>query len=188
MSQQSESFMPAARFKRDPHASARGSDMNSCLPAVDRQCVGSQKPNGGTLDAPAKAGRESAHSLMTVAGRRSCSMGDNGVHPVLTPASLHNGCEQIRPVRDSLAKVRPTWACRQTAHLSLLPAQPDGAKPHLLACGIHLAGLPAGEVLSLRRMAEASLSSSLAPTRHSNAARSSARASTSLTPSRAICC
>lgn len=42
-------------------------------------------------------------------------MGNAGLVPMLTPASLHNGCEQIKPVRDSLAKVRPTWACRKTA-------------------------------------------------------------------------
>lgn len=34
----------------------------------------------------------------------------------LTPASLHNGCEQLKLVAGSLLKVRPTWARRQKAH------------------------------------------------------------------------
>ena len=99
-----------------------GSGFHSCLQAVALQCVGSRKPSGGARGAPVKAGSKSAHSLMTVAGRRLCSMGETELARNLTPASLHNGCEQIKPVRDSLAKVRPTWACRQTAQ----PKPPKG--------------------------------------------------------------
>ena len=60
---------------------------------------------------------ESAHSLLTAIGGRLCSMGENGQYPLLTPASLHNGCEQTKPVSGSLFKVRPTLACREKASL-----------------------------------------------------------------------
>lgn len=60
---------------------------------------------------------ESAHSLMTVRGRRLRSLGDYGARAALTPASHNNGCERFKPVWDSLAKVRPAWACRRKAHL-----------------------------------------------------------------------
>lgn len=60
---------------------------------------------------------ESAHSLLTAIGGRLCSMGENGQYPLLTPASLHNGCEQTMPVSGSLFKVRPTLACREKASL-----------------------------------------------------------------------
>lgn len=59
------------------------------------------------------------HSLFTGIGGRLCSMGEKWqrhiVLTTLTPASLNNGCEQTKPVRTSLFKVRPTWACRETA-------------------------------------------------------------------------
>lgn len=71
---------------------------------------------------------ESAHSLKTVCGRRLCSMGENGEYPLLTPASLHNGCEQTKPVSGLPLKVRPTWACRKTARFSSLPADPGFAQ------------------------------------------------------------
>ncbi len=60
---------------------------------------------------------ESAHSLMTVRGRRLRSLGDYGARAALTPASHNNGCERFKPVWDSLAKVRPAWACRRKARL-----------------------------------------------------------------------
>lgn len=58
---------------------------------------------------------ESAHSLMTVRGRRLRSLGETGLARNLTPASHNNGCERFKPVWDSLAKVRPAWACRRKA-------------------------------------------------------------------------
>lgn len=58
---------------------------------------------------------ESAHSLMTVRGRRLRSLGETGLARNLTPASHNNGCERFKPVWDSLAKVRPAWACREKA-------------------------------------------------------------------------
>lgn len=64
-----------------------------------------------------EAERQSAYSLMTVCGRRLRSLGETWLARNLTPASHHNGCERFKPVWDSLAKVRPAWACRRKAHL-----------------------------------------------------------------------
>ena len=81
-------------------------------------------PSAGVVR-PAGCGRlgvflKNMHSLFTARGRRLCSLGENGQYPLLTPASLNNGCEQTKPVWGSLCKVRSAWACRKTARFHCL--------------------------------------------------------------------
>jgi hypothetical protein len=98
--------------------------------------AGSASPAGrGTNGVSARGAApdtESAHSLAIVGGRRLCSVGENGDDPLLTPASLHNGREQTKPVSGLPDQSAPELAPRkkgQPLHPELGPQQVMKAEP-----------------------------------------------------------
>lgn len=115
---------PPARNGHEPEGANRAGSAEQSHGAE-----GSDSPAGrGTTGAPAVSAApvsESAHSLSTVGGGRLCSMGENGSNPLLTPASLHNGREQTKPVSGLPEHSAPELGISQTCP-PITPASPGG--------------------------------------------------------------